>query len=304
LDAGGGVHAYVASNRRGGGNLKFFLAIVASMLLATVAWAGAPAKEKSGHAYGKDGRQILDLYVPDGRQPAPLILFIHGGGWSAGSKEMGEGGQAAYFTANGYAWAALNYRLVPAVTVEEQAADVAQAIAWLGRQASRLNLDMSRVVLTGHSSGAQLAGLIATDPHWLATAGVPFASIRGVVSLDGAGIDVPGIMAAGAATSPFYANAFGADVRRQTRLSPFAHLGRQDVRRWLFIYDEALNPMAGYFAGRFAEIGRHYGLEVDLMAATDTSHMKLLSDLGTRDDSVTRAIDGFLKRALGERAAQ
>jgi acetyl esterase/lipase len=291
-------------NKRGGGDLNLFRAILVMMALAGAAVANATAPVPVGHAYGGDRRQEIELYVPAGTQAVPLILFIHGGGWSAGSLNDSGGGQAAHFTGKGYGWATLEYRLVPAVRVEDQAADVARAIGWLARNAKRFRLDMHRVVLIGHSSGAQLAALVATDPHWLAKAGVPFQAIQGVISLDGAGIDVPGIMAAGASQSPFYIGAFGPDVARQTRLSPLAHVGPPDAPHWLFVYDEDHNQAAGYFAERFAEAGRAEGLKIEVVAATGTSHMGMLRALGTPNDAITRSVDAFVEAVLAPRPVQ
>jgi acetyl esterase/lipase len=287
-----------------GSGVRLFPAILPVLLLGSLASAAAPATPARSYAYGGDRRQVIELSVPQAGQAAPLVLFIHGGGWSAGSRKDNGGGQAAHFMGKGYAWATVGYRLVPAVTVEDQAMDLARAIAWLDRRRQRLGLDTRRLILIGHSSGAQLAGLIATDPQWLKKAGVQFDSIRGVVSLDGAGIDVPGIMAAGAATSPFYLNAFGTDPERQARLSPTAHVGAPDAPRWLFVYDRDHNEAAGYFAERFADAGRGARIMVDVVAASGTSHMGMLRSFGAPGDGITGAVDGFVAAALAPRSGQ
>ena len=92
----------------------------------------------------------------------------------------------------GWAFASANYRLVPQATVEQQAADVASAIAWLRANAAKEGLDPDRIVLMGHSAGAHLVALVGTDPHYLKAAGVPMGAVKGVVLLDGAGYDVAG----------------------------------------------------------------------------------------------------------------
>lgn len=272
--------------------------IAVCALLAAAACSKAAGMRVSSHDYGEAREQALDIYRPRTGGPSPLILFIHGGGWSAGSKSMGEGGQPAHFVAAGYAWATIGYRLVPGATVEQQAGDIARAIAWLHGRARRLNLDDSRIVLVGHSSGAQLAALIATDPQWLKAVQVPFECIAGVVSLDGAGIDVPGIMAGGARQSPFYAGAFGDDVARQTRLSPLSHIGPPDVANWLFLFDQDHNPSAGWFAERFAEQMRANGQAAHVETVGGTNHMKMLNDLGKAEDTTTRVVDAFIARIV------
>lgn len=281
--------------------MRLFLAILVSVLWAQAAVSippPAPGMRLNSYEYGSNPRQVLDVFVPKGARAAPLILFVHGGGWSAGAKGMGLGKQPEHFAAKGYAWATFNYRLVPDATVEDQAADVARALAFLLRNAKTLGIDANRVVLVGHSSGAQLAGLVATDPQWLARAKVPFSVIQGVVSLDGAGIDVPGIMAAGASRSAFYKGAFGDDVARQTRLSPLAHLGAPDAPAWLLVYDSEHNMGAGFFAERFAAFARKAGVKADVVAATGTDHMKLLGDIGRSSSPVNEAVDRFIDAAF------
>jgi len=84
-----------------------------------------PAPGTRELAYGADPKQRLDLLVPANTERAPLLLFVHGGGWSIGDKRTGAGVKAAHFTQGGWAFASANYRLVPQATVEQQAADIA-----------------------------------------------------------------------------------------------------------------------------------------------------------------------------------
>ena len=64
-------------------------------------------------AYGPDRRQRFDAYVP-GTPRGPLLLLVHGGGWSGGDKRSGGAlAKVRYFTARGYVVASTNYRLLP-----------------------------------------------------------------------------------------------------------------------------------------------------------------------------------------------
>src|SRR4029450_12833743 len=143
------------------------------------------------HVYGTDPKQRLGLGKPASIAKAPVLLFIHGGGWSIGDKAHAAPDKARWANSKGWAFASANYRLVPQATVEQQAADVASAIAWLRANAAREGLDPNRIVLMGHSAGAHLVALVGTDPHYLKAAGVPMGAVKGVVLLDGAGYDVP-----------------------------------------------------------------------------------------------------------------
>jgi acetyl esterase/lipase len=80
--------------------------------------------------------------VPGARGPVPLVVFVHGGAWKFGNKDNGSGAwKAPHFTGLGYAFASLNYRLVPQARVEDQAADVAAALAHLIADADKLGID-------------------------------------------------------------------------------------------------------------------------------------------------------------------
>lgn len=258
-----------------------------------------PARGGSELAFGSDARQRLD-YWPAARRtdaggPPPLVLFIHGGGWSIGDKRQGAGDKAAYLTSLGYAFASTNYRLVPSVTPAEQAADIAAAIAMLRRDAAQLGHDPDRIVLMGHSAGAHLAALAATDERYLAAAGVPMQAIAGVVLLDGAGYDVPRQMAgARLLAERFYRPAFSDDPARQRELSPVTHTGGSDARRWLILH-VAERADAADQSRRLAEALRAGGAEVDLRGIAGASHMSVNRDAGRAGTAEGEAIAAFLR---------
>ena len=145
-------------------------------------------------AYGSDPLQVLDIWRAKGAKgPAPLIVYVHGGGWKRGSKDNATGRfKPVHYPEQGYAFASINYRLVPAATVEQQAADVAGAVKALVDRADTLGIDRRRIVLMGHSAGAHLVALVGTDERYLKGAGLSFADIAGVIPNDGAAYDVPG----------------------------------------------------------------------------------------------------------------
>ena len=185
--------------------------------------AAPQAPGKQTFAYGKDPLHVLDYWPAQGaRRPAPLIVFVHGGGWKRGSKENAGGNwKAPHFTGEGYAYAAIDYRLVPGASVEDGAADVAASLRYLIDHAAALGIDPKRIVLMGHSAGAQLVALVGTDERYLRGAGLSFANVQGVIPIDGAAYDVAKQIAEG---SPFmhdtYIEAFGTDPARQHALSP------------------------------------------------------------------------------------
>ncbi len=104
---------------------------------------------------------LLDLYLPStDNGPAPVIVWIHGGGWRAGTKA---GGPAARQSLRGYAVASINYRLSDVATHPAQINDCKAAIRWLRAHAAEYNLNPDRIGAWGSSAGGHLAALAGTS---------------------------------------------------------------------------------------------------------------------------------------------
>jgi acetyl esterase/lipase len=117
-------------------------------------------------AYVEGGheRQKLDVYVPPrakGAKKKPkLIVWIHGGGWRAGSKENPP---ALFFLNEGYAVASLNYRFSEHAPMPAQIEDCKTAIRFLRAKADEYGYDASRIGVWGGSAGGHLVSLLGTS---------------------------------------------------------------------------------------------------------------------------------------------
>lgn len=108
----------------------------------------------------------LDFYPSQpasGKLPGCLVV-IHGGGWDSGDRTQLDGWNAR-FVAQGYAVAAISYRLAPQFIWPAQRDDLMAAIAWLKANAAQLAIDPTRFVLLGRSAGGQLATAIGNGAH-------------------------------------------------------------------------------------------------------------------------------------------
>ncbi len=153
----------------------------------------------------------LDVYTPapvaGGVGKWPVVVFVHGGGWTTGEKDLSVGGFEPYhnlarlLAGQGIAVALVNYRLLDAgsegggrpasgVAPEAQVEDVAAAVAWVRGNAARYGADANRLFVMGHSAGGQLAARVALDNRWLTAAGSPEGAVCGAVLVSGAGLDL------------------------------------------------------------------------------------------------------------------
>jgi len=109
---------------------------------------------------------LLDLYIPRAGATHPLVIWIHGGGWSRGDSR-GNGAitnfpaALAELAARGYVVASVNYRLSGEAKFPAQIQDVNAAIAYLETNSARYRIDPARVLLWGGSAGGHLAALAA-----------------------------------------------------------------------------------------------------------------------------------------------
>lgn len=108
-------------------------------------------------------KQTINLFLPkkpNGDKPLPIVVHIHGGGWSGGDKS-GYTARCAQLAATGdYAAASVGYRLSGEVKWPAQIYDCKAAIRWLHAHAKELNIDPERIGVTGGSAGGHLVTLL------------------------------------------------------------------------------------------------------------------------------------------------
>ena len=193
----------------------------------------------------------LDVYLPKtpAARPAPVVVWVHGGGWYQGNKDLVVADKARKFIRSGFLFVSVNYRLSPRVTdpgslapgrtmFPDQPNDVAAAIGWVDENISGFGGDPDRLVLMGHSAGGHLVSLLASQPRFFRSAGVVPGQVRGVISLDAVGLDIrpltdPKSKARSDHIKPVYWNAFGTpkeneDLDRWKRASPLEYAGPRD----------------------------------------------------------------------------
>nr|WP_202385952.1 alpha/beta hydrolase [Alteraurantiacibacter aestuarii] len=249
-------------------------------------------------AYGSDDAQTLD-YWPGASLDAPLVVFVHGGGWKRGDKTMmRRSAKLEHWQALGYAVASIDYRLVPDFTVEQQGADVAAALAFLRQRAATLHFDTGRIALIGHSAGAHLVALVGTDPQYFRGAGLPMDAVAGIIPLDGAAYDVPDQMDENARLmGNTYRQAFGTDPARQRALSPTLHAAAPNAPEFLILHVQREDGTRQ--SGELGAALRRAGTPATVQGFSGRGlrgHRAINRDLGEADYPATAVVDAFLAR--------
>lgn len=135
-------------------------------LMASAAGAAAPpagVRMEADIRYVPDGdpSQSLDLYLPENapEKALPLLVWIHGGGWSGGSKS---GCPIVGYVKQGYAVAGVEYRFSQKAVFPAQIQDCQAAIRWLRANAAKYHIDPDHIGVRGESAGGHLVALLGT----------------------------------------------------------------------------------------------------------------------------------------------
>lgn len=133
-------------------------------------------------SYGNKPSEVLDVFSPSDAGVAPIHVFIHGGAWRLLSKDTSSG-PAPVFVERGGIYVALNFDNIPATTLAGMVEQCRSALLWVYRNAEKIGGDPNRITLSGHSSGAHLAGVMLTT-DW-SRYGVPKKLIQSAVLISG-----------------------------------------------------------------------------------------------------------------------
>lgn len=293
--------------------LVISITTIISLIFALILFRpAAAAKFKSGDksataSYAKregsaPNLTALDIYAPDGAKDAPVMIMIHGGGWSMGDKNNRglNTNKAPFFHQNGFIYVSINYRLSPAITHPAHIEDVAEAVAWVYDNIGKYGGDRNKIFVMGHSAGAHLAALVATDDRRLKKHGKNLSIIKGVILLDGAGYNIPiqmkGLSFFGGLLGKMYEDAFTLDEAVQKDASPYYHVAK----------GKEIPPFLAFTAGgRTASVNqstelvnalKNVGVQAETIDDASKNHGTINRDFGLPDEMITKKSKEFLDK--------
>ncbi len=282
-------------------HLLFTLALVSAAHAQNV-------KRNLPYAEPAHERHVLDVYSPRDAKNLPVVFWIHGGGWQAGDKSDVKL-KPQIFMEKGFVFVSTNYRLLPDVDMGTLIRDVAKSFRWVQDHIAEYGGDPKRVLVGGHSAGAQLAALICTDDRYLKAEGIRFDVLIGCVPVDGDTYDVPAIIETAETRLRVHQlpprvnghrEKFGNTPEKHKDFSAVTHIARGKGIPPFLILHVASHPDTSAQALRLGAVLKNAGIPVKVFGAKDSSHVKLNDDLGLPDDPATKALFEFVREGVAK----
>jgi len=213
----------------------------------------------------------LDVYAPPHAEHAPVVVYFYGGSWMSGKRQwfrwMGEA-----LAAQGVVTVIADVRLWPRTRLDGFLRDGAEAVRWARDHASEFGGDPSHLFVMGHSSGGQIAAMLAMDKQWLATVGMTPRDLSGFIGVAGTYDFIP-------FDEPEFYDMFGHTPEEEARSQPINFVDGDEPPALLLQgeKDTIVYPSEAIaLEGRYREQGE----PVELKLYPNLGHEKLLLAFG------------------------
>lgn len=226
-------------------------------------------------AYGDKPHQLLDIYQPDAPGTYPVIVYIHGGGWNSGNKEL-YALVAQKLVPYDVVVVVPRYQLYPDATFPQMSDDVATALAWTVNNIAKYNGDPARIVFGGQSAGAHLSAMTVFDRSVLATHNLTSSAICAYYGISGV-YDIAAqyqFERDNGRTAPVMTAVMGG-VSAFGATSPISYV-HADIPRVLLIHGDQDETVPLRMSQEFAQALNDVGANVSLQIYPGRGHSELL----------------------------
>lgn len=249
--------------------------------------------------------QQLDVYTcNESDSLVPVIIHIHGGAWCYGDKSE-SAPHGKFYSEKGFLVVCINYRLCspkpPFIKHPTQAKDCAAAVAWVFKNIEKYGGDNKQIFVSGHSSGAHLASLIATDERYLNKYNISPHDIKGVIAVDTSAFNLNSYSYIDdtaneqmQAMKDLVQNIFSNDEEQLLDASPIKYADKQTCNRFLIIVSSN-RPLAVTVSGNFVKHLKKFGKDASLMQVDIFDHEEVNSAMHKDNSQVSASILKFLK---------
>lgn len=240
-----------------------------------------------------DRLQTLDIYYPAPHEnPEPILVHIHGGGWSTGDKRMMRH-HGLFYAGHGIIFIAVNYRLSPKVQHPSHIQDCAAAFAWVYAHAKEIGGDRNRIFVSGHSAGAHLAALLGTNSTYLQQYNISPKALAGVIGVDAASYDLL-TPTSEKLNKRFIMQAFGIDHEILQSASPYYNVVDHQAYPPFLLLNTSVRMEAAVAAKRFADKLHSVHCAAQIVVVGGHTHEEMNSAMYNESDTVGREILRFI----------
>jgi len=246
----------------------------------------------------------LDIYYnSDIAIQKPVIVYVHGGGWSIGDKSSQIENKVNLFRSLNYLLISVNYRLSPfpfdisnpnRIKYPNHNIDIADALLWINDNIEQYGGNKDKMALLGHSAGAHLVALTGTNKIFLENIGLGLSSIKGVAVIDTEGFDINEQVTNGD-NQNMYINAFGTDTIINIDASPIYNVLNTLSYPKFFIAKRGSSQRIGY-ANDFINVLETNGVSVSQVNGSAYDHSGINNAIGKPNETlITNALKGFFE---------
>ena len=233
-------------------------------------------------------RNQLDLYLPKDQKNFPVLMFVHGGTWKSGSKDL-YAALGKVYAKNGVGTVIINYRLSPKVQHPAHIQDVARAFAWTHQNIAKYGGNPDNIFVSGHSAGGHLVALLSTNEAYLKAENLGLGNIKGTIAVSGVHVLVPNAL---------FKPIFTDDKAVVKSASPIDHVTGKHPPCLLIYADKDLLTLDAQSEQMCKKL-TDCQCEACTVKIADRTHISIITSMVNEADPANQAIFEFLSKYGG-----